>query len=195
MVARLFVEGKADDKFLRDYILFLLKDGDPNDLDIIRLDGWTNIPKVEPKFKEHSDAGHINLLILDADDNPIQRRRQILGYKNTIGIDFELFLLPNDQDSGNLETILCQIISQNHQPIFDCFDRYQDCLRNNPTYHVPNLKSKIFAYLEALLPPNQSEMCQDHERNYLNADHWDLDNPNLDPLRKFLFSDNYTYFL
>lgn len=194
MIARLFVEGKADDKFFRDYTVFLLQDGNPKELDIIRLDGWTNIPKVEPKFKEHTDAGHINLLILDADDNPTQRRHQILEYQDSLGIDFELFLLPNDQDSGNLETLLCQIINPDHQPIFDCFDGYQACLRNNPAYNVPNLKSKIYAYLEALLPPHQNEMCKDDKRNYHNSDHWDLSNPVLNPLKTFLLSNNYVYF-
>lgn len=190
---RLFVEGKADKKFIQDYITFLLE-GNPNNLDINRIGGWSEIPKAEQKFKEHSDAGGINLLIIDADDNPSRRRSQVLAYKNNLGIEFELFLIPNNQDGGNLESLLCQISNPDHQMIFDCFDEYQDCLRKNPDYHLPNLKSKIYAYLETLLPTNQHEKIQVAKRDYRNTDHWNLGNPYLIPLREFLLSDGYEYF-
>ena len=191
---RLFVEGKADKKFIQDYITFLLG-GNPDNLDINCIGGWTELPKAAQKFKEHSDADGVNLLIMDADDHPAARREQVLQIKERAGIEFELFLMPNDQAAGNLESVLYQIINPDHYVIFNCFDEYQNCLRNSSgSYHLPNLKSKIYAYLEALLPRNQTEMLRDDKRNYKNTDHWNLNNPYLDPLRKFLLSDDYEYF-
>ncbi|OGC01711.1 hypothetical protein A2V82_14190 [candidate division KSB1 bacterium RBG_16_48_16] len=190
--ARLFVEGEADKKFIHDYISFLMQ-GSTNDLDIIRVGGWTEIPKTEPKFKENSNDNGVNLLILDADNNPPQRREQILNYKKNLGIEFELFLLPNNVESGSLESLLCEIINTDHQLIFDCFDSYQECLKNNPAYQLPNLKSRIYAYLEALLAKNQSELLKDSKRNYKNTDHWNLEHPYLNPLKEFLILDDYAY--
>ncbi len=190
---RLFVEGEADKKFIQDYINSLLP-GDPNNLDIIHVNGNSGIPKAEPKFKENSNDNGINLVIFDADDNPEERRNEILLNKIDIGIEFELFLLPNNHDTGELESLLCQIINNDHQMIFNCFNQYQECLNENPDYRIPNLKSKIYAYLEALLPKKQSEMIKDSKRNYKNTQHWNLEDPYLNPLKNFLLHSDYDYY-
>ena len=157
---RLFVEGHADEKFLRDYIHFLLPEGNPNDLDIIRVGGYTNLSISENKFKENSNDNGINLVIFDADYDFVKRKSEIINKKADIEIEFELFLFPNNGDNGELETLLCKIINKKNKLIFECFDQYQDCLQSNPNYHIPNLKSKIYAYLETLLPKKQQEQIK-----------------------------------
>ena len=190
---RLFVEGEADKKFIRDYINFLIP-GDPANLDIIHVNGNSGIPESEPKFKENSNNNGVNLVIFDADDNPKKRRNEILLNKSDFGIEFELFLFPNNHSHGELESLLCQIINKNHKIIFDCFDQYQECLKGNPNYRIPNLKSKIYAYLETLLPKRQSEMIKDSKRNFKNPNHWNLDDPYLNPLKNFLLQADYNYY-
>lgn len=194
MKARIFVEGRADKKFIQDFI-GLLMPGDPDKLDIIAVGGWTNIPKVQPKFEENSNDNGSNLVIFDADNHPERRRQEILNFKDELAIDFELFLLPNNRDRGQFETLLCNLINQDHQVIFNCFENYQICLEANPQYHLPNLKSKIYAYLEALLPNNQKEMIKEAKRDYQNRNHWDLENAYLNPLRRFLESSDYDFYM
>jgi hypothetical protein len=187
MPVRIFVEGESDQKFITDYVYHLIS-VTLNKNDFILLNGISNLPKLDNKFIENSDAGGVNLLIVDADGDFSARINELDSIKGGLRIEFDRFLLPNHRGSGNLETLLIDIINPDHRMIFDCFDKYQDCLSAKPVYHLPNDKSKIYAYLEALLPPNKIEFLKDTKRNYRNTDHWNLDDPYLNPLRSFILS-------
>ncbi len=138
------------------------------------------------KFTENTDGGGTNLVIFDADDEPKNRREEILKSKAEEKLNFELFLFPDNKNAGELEDLLCQIINAQHQMIFDCFDTYQGCLKKNPRYTVPDMKTKIFAYLGALLPKRENDFAKEKKRDYSKIDHWDLENPAMLPLRQFL---------
>lgn len=193
--ARLFVEGKSDKKFFKDYLKYLTGNKNIEDMDIINLGGWTNIPKASNKFQENSDSGGINLLIIDANYNISKREEDVKKLKDKHNLEFDLFLLPNNEDSGNLETLLCKIINKEHKKIFGCFDKYQKCLKNsNSNYTIPDLKSKIYAFLEALLPKKKNDMIKVTKRDYTNKNHWNLDSLHLNSLKKFLISENYSFY-
>ncbi len=72
----------------------------------------------------------INLVIFDADDNFRKRETEILQRKKELGIDFKLFLFPNNHAPGDFETLLEKIAIEKHQQLFDCFEKYQECLTN-----------------------------------------------------------------
>ncbi len=183
-MVRIFVEGKADKKFITDY-LSLFDSMEPDSIEYILLNGWTNIAKTTPKIRETNDMGGINLVILDADKNPVLRKNEIDTLKQKHDLEFDCFLLPDNQNPGTLETLLCQIINPKHSMILRCFENYEECLSQNRNYFTPNLKSKIYAYLETLVPQNDKNLIQDEHRNYHNTEHWDLESPHLKPLRKF----------
>ena len=189
---KLFVEGKGDAKFLKDIVQLFFKKVLKEKDDIVDLRGYTNISANTGLFQINTKKGGINLLIIDADTannkgGYAKRRADILALKTTLGIEFELFMLPNDEDDGDLEVLLERIINPKHQAIFECFKAYEDCLKvKNSEYIIPARKAKIYGYMEAV--GVDSEKAKEEKRDYLNVDHWSLAGPNpaLKPLIDFL---------
>jgi hypothetical protein len=210
----IWVEGIADQKFLADVLnvwfghpfdkKFEFRDNSGAVMIRIRrgngissfnsADGWNEL---KPFFEENGLKGTINLVIVDADDDFENRKSEIT---HTIaGLNFDpkkdLFLWPDHQphaEKGDLEKLLEQIIHPEHQPIFNCWDNYENCLsgHSNKKYTTPARKTKIYAYLEALLGETQSEKekIKERERDYSNTAHWNLDHTKepLKPLYEFL---------
>lgn len=198
---RIFVEGDADKKFLSDYYQHIFQKKAPMNSIIHtgeleeKTGGYKKLTN-EVNIREmriNSDQGGVNLVIFDADQNLEARRRELLSYKEDYGLEFELFLFPNNQDPGELEDLLESIINPNNQPIFECWEHYEQELvtldipgRTPPPLTTPAKKTKIYGYLEALLFKNQKEQIKEKKRDYENALHWNLDAEYLEPLKVFL---------
>ncbi|MBP6826134.1 MAG: hypothetical protein KA165_06225 [Saprospiraceae bacterium] len=210
----IWVEGIADQKFLADvlktwYNLSFDKNFKCRDesrkiaLQIRKGDGVSNFNseegwgKIQPSFEENNAIGTKNLIIADADEDFLARKKEI--EKTVKAVDFnvesDLFLWPNHQahaEKGDLERLLEQIIHPDNKAIFECWRAYEECLNNAPgkTYTTPARKTKIYAYLEALLGETKSEKdkIKERERDYANVDHWQLDNTKepLKSLHEFL---------
>lgn len=192
----IFVEGLADARFFKQYIRHLLGE-DVADERIIVLNGW-NALKADAsilRMRSMTANGGVNLVILDADKDIETRRAEILEWKRLNDLEFELFLLPNNNDAGALEDMLENIINPNNRPIFDCWEGYEKELvkldipgRTPPPLTTPAKKTKIYGYLEALLGESRSqkELIGDAKRNYENAQHWNLDAEYLEALKGFL---------
>ncbi len=95
----------------------------------------------DKKESQESDAGF---------DNKLKYIREKFKEKR---IDFpreQIFLFPNNQDDGDLETLLLEIAK--HKEFINCFEGYLDCIKK--TEHckpIKNIrKNKLYAYLEAL---------------------------------------------
>jgi len=192
----IYVEGIADVVFFKQYILHVLGFEVAND-SIVKLDGWTNLKGSvwQQRMKIMTDNGGTNIVIIDADKDIDARRADILKWKQDNGLDFELFLLPNDKDAGALENLLENIINPNNRPIFDCWEEYEKKLvkldipgRTPPPLTTPAKKTKIYGYLEALLGPtkDEKELIKERNREYSNTMHWNLDAEYLEPLKGFL---------
>lgn len=145
-------------------------------------------------FRDNESQDVKNLIVLDADDD--FKKRQLEVQETVVGVSFnpqnDLFLWPTHRDNGDLERLLEQIIQPKHKIIFDCWDQYEGCLKRHPNekYTTPARKTKIYAYLEALLGESNSEKekIKERKRNYTNPDHWNLDHTKepLKPLYDFL---------
>lgn len=201
----ILVEGDADKKFFENYYHHLFhekapagcimhpgKDDDTGGYQKLRKEDAIN------SMKQNTDAGGKNLVIFDADDDCESRRKELLAIKEEFGVEFELFLLPNDKDAGELEDMLEKIINPNNKPVMDCWQTYEEKLREvriptktPPTLTIPAKKTKIYAYLETLLGTTRSQkkLIKDANRNYENAQHWNLDAEYLEPLKKFLLNN------
>lgn len=200
---QIIVEGTADKKFFEDYYRHLFRENAP--------DGSITLPIKDDKtggyqklfsengintIKEGMDYGATNLVIFDADDDIEARRRELLSFRDKYGVEFELFLLPNNKDAGSLEDLLEHIINPNNQPIFDCWQHYEDELvqqeipgRTPPPLTTPAKKTKIYGYLEALLEPKLKDLIKERNRNYENSQHWDLEAEYLEPLKRFFVNN------
>ncbi len=210
----IWVEGIADQKFLADVLKtwfnlsfnkkFECRD-ETRDISVrIRKgDGVSNFNseegwmQIKPSFEENYAAGVKNLIIADADDDFSARKNEVGKTVNGVSFNIEsdLFLWPDHQthqEKGDLERLLEQIINPEHKTIFECWNAYEDCLRRSPekTYTTPARKTKIYAYLEALLGETKSEKdkIKEREREYFNPNHWQLDHTKepLKPLHEFL---------
>lgn len=192
----IYVEGIADVAFIKQYIhhLWGVVVGENK---IMSLDGWTNLKGTtwQQRMRTNTANDVINIVILDADEDIDARRADILNWKQQNGLVFELFLLPNDKDAGALEDLLENIINPNSRPIFDCWEGYEKELvkldipgRTPPPLTTPAKKTKIYGYLEALLgeSKSQKELIKEPNRDYENAQHWNLDAEYLGTLKEFL---------
>jgi len=187
------VEGAADVRFLSDFAkhtfeLVLTKD------DFLQIGtDWRGLDNQRTQIARRRDRGRRVLAILDADwasPNYNQggfatRREALEDWFHQAAIECGIFLWPNDRDDGCLETMLEQIALSQHRPIFECFAKYEECIRaSDPSYLTPNHKAKIYAYLEAL--GVDKEERGETKRDYLNKSAWNLDHDYLVPLRNFL---------
>lgn len=185
---RIFVEGKSDQKFLRDFILerFGTELQDQH-FDLLgSWSGYMSNGNLIASIQENLDNNKTNILVLDSDEDFKKRETKILQDFQQFGIGVELFLFPTHSENGTLEHLLCNITVKSD--ILECFEQYEECIKG---YESPVIKSKVFAYLDALLPKNQkkgnsNDRIQDVYRDYRNKEHWDLNSSYLEPLRTFL---------
>ena len=199
---QIIVEGDADKKVFEDYYHHICgekapkgsithpgKDGDTGGYQKLKSEDAIGV------MRQNTDMGGINLVIFDADEDTESRRAELLAIKEEFGVEFELFLLPNNKDVGALEDLLENIINPNNQPVMDCWQTYEEKLREvripsktPPTLTIPAKKTKIYAYLETLLGKSRSQkkLIKDSNRNYKNTQHWNLDAEYLEPLKEFL---------
>lgn len=195
-MVKIYVEGIADVVFLRQYIKKLY-DIELDKDSITYLDGWTNIKNDEiiTQFKKNSDDGVTSLVIFDADNDPKTRRIELQNNAVNNNISYEIFLFPNDVDNGALEDLLMRIINNDNKAVSECWDRYEDDLGKQiiswkipPKPTIPSIKTRVYAYLEALVGESKSQKNLIKERNrlYTDKNHWDLDSQELNPLKSFL---------
>lgn len=199
----IIVEGSADSKFIKDYYHYLFHAAAPKN-SIIHTGELLNktggykklIEEINlSQMRMNTDQGGVNLVIFDADKDFEARQKELLSYKEEYGVDFELFLFPNNKHTGALEDLLENIINPNNRPILDCWENYEKELvqldipgRTPPPLTTPAKKTKIYGYLEALLGESnsQKELIKEVNRNYENTQHWNLDAEYLEPLKAFL---------
>lgn len=192
---KIYVEGMADVKFLSDYISYIIPEFRIEKETIIDSSGWTNNrEKSQNLMRQNTDNGGVNLVIFDADNNFNQRLTDLDKWRKSENLSFEIFLFPNNIAIGALEDLLEEIILDKNQPIFDCWDGYENCLKTKiipdrkAPLTVPAKKTKIYGYLEALLGTTQKEKekIKERVRDYKNAEHWNLNSDYLLPLKNFL---------
>ena len=195
----IFVEGVADARFFKQYIshLFGVTVADER---IVILKGWDNL-KTEAsalRMRSMSANGGVNIVIFDADKDFQGRKDEIERWQQANMVQFDLFLLPNNQDAGALEDLLENIINPNNRPILDCWEDYEKELvqlnipnRTPPPLTTPAKKTKIYGYLEALLgeSKSQKELIKEANRNYENIQHWNLDAEYMEPLKEFVVNN------
>lgn len=199
---RIFVEGDADKRFIAQLLESIFNENIPSG-NIIPTHGYTNLIAVDKErtfineMQRTTDDGGINLVIFDADDDCKIRRTELLDWKRRTQTNFELFLFPNNKDEGELENLLEQIINPENKQIMECWDNYEQSLkeihlpwRNGIPLTIPAKKTRIYAYLEALLGTSRSEKekIKEKNRDYQNKKHWNLNAEALSELTKFLKS-------
>ncbi len=147
----IFVEGSSDRFFLEVYLLYLyFQEKFPiKNFKVQNVDGKGNLSKRLLEIEKYDKT----LIILDADKDYESNKKEILkivSKTKQIISEEQIFLFPNNQDDGDLETLLLEIA--NHKEFINCFESYLDCIKKKEHYKpIKNIrKSKWYAYLEAL---------------------------------------------
>ncbi|WP_120925017.1 DUF3226 domain-containing protein [Helicobacter pylori] len=165
----IYTEGKSDKNFL-SWCLNVWKNEDHFDrdhFDIIYVEGKNKLfsdefcKRIENILNNKDQAYKQVCIIFDADKKESQERDA--GFDNKLkyireefkekGIGFpreQIFLFPNNQDDGDLETLLSEIA--NHKEFINCFESYLDCIKKKEHYKpIKNIRKSMWcAYLEAL---------------------------------------------
>lgn len=171
----IYTEGKSDKKFL-SWCLDVWKNEDHFDqahFDIIHVEGKDKLfsdefcKRIENILKNKNQEYRQVCIIFDADIKK-ENQESDAGFNNKLkhirekfkekGTDFpkeQIFLFPNNQDDGDLETLLLKIAK--HKEIIQCFKRYLKCIECKyigiKEHHelIKNIrKNMLYAYLEAL---------------------------------------------
>ncbi|MGL2471220.1 DUF3226 domain-containing protein [Helicobacter pylori] len=144
----IFVEGPSDKVFLEVYLYFL-EDLPIKNFKVQNIKGKDNLSKRLLEIEKYDKT----LIIFDADKDYESNKKEILKVvsktKQTISEE-QIFLFPNNQDDGDLETLLLEIAK--HDEFLKCFEGYLECIKNKEHYKpIKNIrKNKLYAYLEAL---------------------------------------------
>ncbi|MBE0390262.1 MULTISPECIES: DUF3226 domain-containing protein [unclassified Flavobacterium] len=195
---RIFCEGVSDQRFLRDFLKvhydIAISDKELNDnKPIHNLGSWNKLKIQKPQITEILSE-FTSLIFLDADDDKVIEKP---GFEATIKFvkdlmtawnwtKYDIFVLPNHQDTGTIENLLENVINKKHSQIFECWNDFENCLSKDNTLTIPAKKSKIYSYLECL---NQKDNCSDRNRDFQDEDLWDirdLENPYILKLKTFL---------
>jgi len=185
---KIFTEGPGDVKFIKDYVKEL-HEVDLSDNCFDKLNSWSGYKRggaIYPLISQSKNEGKQVILVLDADNDFAKRQREVLTDFESYNIPVKLFLFPNNNNAGNLEILLTEIAVE--RKLMQCFEAYEACITG---YESPVIKSKVFAYLDALLPTknkknNKQDLIQEANRNYQNPAHWNLHHQYLQPFHDFL---------
>ncbi|GAA8363335.1 hypothetical protein HpNP2_01860 [Helicobacter pylori] len=160
----IYTEGKSDRNFLGWYLNFLEC---KNHFDVFDIEGKDKLisdeflEKIGKILKNEHQTYKQVCIIFDADKKESQESDA--GFDNKLkhicekfkekGIDFpreQIFLFPNNQDDGDLETLLLEIAK--HDEFLKCFEGYLECIKSKEHYKpIKKIrKNMLYAYLEAL---------------------------------------------
>ncbi len=141
----IFVEGPSDKVFLEVYLYFL-EDLPIKNFKVKDVKGKDNLSKRLLEIEKYDKT----LIVFDA-DNYKSNKKEILTVvsktKQTISEE-QIFLFPNNQDDGDLETLLLEIAK--HDEFLKCFEGYLECIKSKEHYKpIRNIrKNMLYAYLE-----------------------------------------------
>lgn len=143
------------------------------------------------RMQDNTEEGGHNIVIFDADYKGKENgnkgitncRKRLNSIKTSKNIEFDYYIWPNDENDGEIETLLKSLIPSNKKPIFKCIEDHQNCLENlgiDNLKHV-DLKTEIGFYLHISNQPSEAR-----KRDYKSKEFWNLDYENNDSLKKFI---------
>jgi len=166
-----------------------------NNLIIINLNGQNNLA-MELKFlkEEEEDIKFIGI-IQDADNNFKKSKENIETAINNSEIDkdkIDIFLTPNNEDKGDLETLLLSTLDKKNIPQLECFKEYKNCLNKHIDISTKTMdKGELYSYTmfskngKDYYVPHKSFMYK-KKKEYFDTELWDLKKDEFKPIIEFV---------
>jgi 5S rRNA maturation endonuclease (ribonuclease M5) len=166
----IIVEGQTDKALVKK--LLDSKKEDEN-FKFLGLKGIDSVKNTLGSLTDKDLEDNIYFAIVDADSGFEYRNEEIQSRISDRDIDY--YILPNHQDSGDLETLILQMIENN--TIFNCFDTYKKCIETDYLDCKIDNKAKLYAY--ATIEHNK------RPEKYIEED-LDIEHPNFNELKQKL---------
>jgi hypothetical protein len=166
-------------------------------IEVISVGGCTHLSNdyFMQAMRENSKEGGNNIVVFDADfaHNAMGDKQNTGNHgfescgqklddiKRAKEVDFVFYLWPNDQEDGEIENLLLELIPKEKQPVLDCINSSRHCLELTQIQNLAlgDLKTKFNMYLYTL---KQKPALID--RDYTNPIFWNLDSENIVNLKK-----------
>lgn len=144
----LFVEG-GNDKSFADILLKRM--GLSNFQVEVMGGGVSKLRQAQIRIQRARDRGMRVAVILDANSDVTNRRREFAPKNRELDLKVDrLFLFPDDENPGDLESLLEEIAASRHRAIHGCFSTYIDCLKALPgNYRLHRLQGPYFRILRS----------------------------------------------
>ena len=189
-------ETTNEQDFVENFIGHHFPQTRPEDFEIIGTGGKNKLGETALKFIENTIEGGKNIVIFDADTSGnkggfAKRKAELLKAKDEYGIEFDLFLWPNNHADGDFESMLLQITRHEHRGLIDCYRKYEKCIkrmdRGKKLYQTRGRKGEIFSYIAAMKRSRkENERFAKGFWAFENPQYWNLDSEYLQPLERFL---------
>jgi hypothetical protein len=188
---KIIVEGPTDKKFISDYILYAFGVSLSENDFIVAKGNLLREPAKANTIQKNTIAGGINILIFDADSDIDKTKKRVDSEISEYNLEIQSqFFFPNDKQTGNLETLLKEIINPDRAGIIECIENYGECIK---AHGIPELKKhddkRLFylydLYFDTFLVKDdlgKKKQPKDYHEPLL----WNLDAEYLQPLYNFL---------
>jgi hypothetical protein len=185
---KIIVEGGTDKKFITDYVLHAFGRTLGEDEFIIARGNLLSQPAKANTIQRNSIAGGENILIFDADNDLEKTKLRVNSEIRQFKLKIQSqFFFPNNEQAGNLETLLRQIINPDRLSIIECIKNYGECVKAHdiPELKAFNDKRMFYIYFDTFLIKNERGK-KEEARDYTEPLLWNLDSEYLRPLYNFL---------
>lgn len=184
--------------FVHDYLKHLKEDISDDDFEIIDVGGKDKLRLFDNQMREATKNGEKNIVVFDCDYEATggglnNRKSTFEALKVSLGVNFDYFLFPNNQDEGAFEEMLLHVINPRHKGVLECFENYENCMKcrnesmGGDCYDMPNVKAKIYTYITSFKRSNSGiGSVKSGNWDFGNTEYWDLDSEYLNPLKSFL---------
>jgi 5S rRNA maturation endonuclease (ribonuclease M5) len=146
----IYVEGKTDLEFLEKVWSLDIFGSESPEPKIVNCGGWGGLRNQQNTLAEGSELRG-NLILFDADEDPDGRRKELQNILSDIhaGQNCHIFLFPDNQSQGSLETLLRRLATR--PDFFNCWDSFQHCLSQLNGAYQPDEHQMVYAYEQAYL--------------------------------------------
>ncbi|WP_428656864.1 hypothetical protein [Runella sp.] len=186
-------DKKTNEYRFFEYLLRLLG----LEAELIGIGGKEKLRAFENQFKDTTKSGDKNLVIIDADgewniDNWDfeSESEKISSLKQELGVEFELFFLPNHELQGDFETLLEAIVAVGHKRVLDCHIQFENCIEGYEEYITPNRKARLYSYITSFRRSHKQNENFKNKGDWFfdNEELWDFNVDGLEPLKSFILS-------
>jgi hypothetical protein len=166
-----------------------------NNFIIVNLKGEKNLDK-GLKFLKTEEMEILTIGILQDADKDMKKSKQYVEdeiAKSEIDKNkFTYFLTPDNQELGNLETLLLSTLDKENIPQLKCFQSYKKCLNEHINIDTKEMdKGELYAYTMFAKTGKKNYTPQDsfmHKPNkkYNDTGLWDLSKKEFEPIINFV---------